>query len=106
MPITVRLGILVVPAALLSAPLGAWAQQTPNPPPPAPPAATGSATATSTAQAPAPAQGGFTFKIFGQTVRLGGTAVSPPYAPTAYTTFAGQPETSLDRLMDRDAEQR
>jgi hypothetical protein len=49
-------------------------------------------------QATAPQYTGPTIWVFGIPVRLS-APVSPAYAGTAYTTFAGQPETGLDAVM-------
>jgi hypothetical protein len=49
-------------------------------------------------QASGPRYTGRVFSLFGIPVRLA-APVPPPYAGTAYTTFAGQPETGLDAVM-------
>jgi len=106
MTIAVRFATLLLPMATLGLAAPALGQ-TASPPPAAPPAtAAASRAAAAAADVQAPVQSGFTFKLLGQTVRLGGTAVPPPYQGTAYTTFAGQPESGVDNVMAQQTGQR
>jgi hypothetical protein len=98
-----RIGLLVFVSAVFLPGL-ALAQAAPVPEDSPPPggvvlqSGTAGANGTAQVQAAGPRYTGPTLWVLGIPVRMD-APVAPYYAGTAYTTFAGQPQTGLDAVM-------